>query len=145
MRVSDFTAFDGLDAAWKVIEVLADGQTGPNCPARHPAVMPDPIDRAYRALLVVLLRLAERGRGLGKLQLQQVLAMADPFQLGGELLRLAIRFRALAEAIDCAQQFRHVGARRHRRVCLYHNSVLVYRTCVRLSTRKPHAAISQRG
>ena len=37
--------------------------------------------------------------------------MPDPFQLGGELRRLAVRFRTLAEAIDRAQQVRHMGAR----------------------------------
>jgi len=109
MRVSDFTAFDGLDAAWKVIKVLADRQTGPNGTARHPAVMTDPIDGAHRPLLVVLLRLAERGRGLRKLQLQQVLCMPDPSELGGELRWLPVRFRALAEAVDRAEQFAYVG------------------------------------
>jgi hypothetical protein len=85
--------------------------------------MTNPIDWAYRPLLVVLLGLAERGRGLGKLQVEEVLGMTDAFQLGGELGGLPIRFRSLAETIDRAQQFRQVGARRQRRFGVYHNSV----------------------
>src|SRR3979411_1238174 len=115
MGVSDLTTFDGLDAVWKIIEVLADRQTGPNCPARHPAVMTDPIDGAHRPLLVVLLGLAECGRGLGKLQLEQVLYMSDPPQLGSELRGLPVRFRALAETIDRGQEFCQGEARRRHR------------------------------
>src|SRR4029077_11265171 len=62
MGIADFGTLDRLDAPRKVIEVLPHRQAVPDCPARHSAVMTDPIDRAHRPLLVVFLRLAE-GRG----------------------------------------------------------------------------------
>jgi hypothetical protein len=37
--------------------------------------------------------------------------MADPLQLSGELLGLPVRFRPLAEAVDCAQQLGQVRSR----------------------------------
>ncbi len=49
--------------------------------------------------------------------------MPDPLQFGCKLLWLPIGFRALAEAVDRSQKFRHVGARRQGRSAIYHNSV----------------------
>jgi len=104
--------------------MVADGHAAPDGRAGHPAVVADPIDRTHRALLFVLLGLAEIGGGFGELQLEQVLAMPNTFQVGGELLRFATGFGALAEAIDGAQKGCKFGIRRNR--CFdYHNFVSV--------------------
>src|SRR5437660_313821 len=102
MGVANFGTLDRLDAPRELIEVLADREAVPDRATRHPAVVADPIDRAHRPLLVVLLSPGEQGGCFRKLQLEKVLAMPDPFQLGGELRRLAVRCRTLAEAIDRA-------------------------------------------
>ena len=73
--------------------------------------MPNPVDGAHRPLLLVFLGLAEGSRRLRKLKLEEVCRMADPLQLSGELLRLPVRFRPLAEAIDRGQQLCQVGSR----------------------------------
>jgi len=123
VRVTNLGTLDRLDAARKVLEVLADGNTVPHRPAGHPALMADPIDGAHRTLFAVLLRLAEGGRGFGELELEQVTGVPDSFQLGGKLRGLSIGLRPLAEAIDRGQQLGQVGARRRDRFGTYHNSV----------------------
>jgi hypothetical protein len=87
-------------------------------------VVADPIDGAHRALLFVLLGLAEIGGRFSELQLEQVLAMPNADQLGGELLRFVVRSAALAEPIDGAQKGCEFGIRCNR-VFDYHNFVSV--------------------
>jgi hypothetical protein len=118
--VADLGAFDGLDAPRQFGQVLADRHAAPDGRAGHSAVVADPVDGAHRPLLVVFLGLAELGGGLGEVQLQQVLAMPDSFQLGGELSRPPVAFRTRAEPFDGDEEVRHVGARRSDRILYYH-------------------------
>ena len=123
--IADLTALDRLDTVRKLGEVVAHGDAAPHRRARHPAVVADPIDRAHRSLLFILLGLAEPGGRVCELQLEQILPMPNALQVGGELLRLAMRPGPLAKAVDGAEESFDLGRYRRDRVFSYHNFVSV--------------------
>jgi hypothetical protein len=74
-------------------------------------------------LLFILLGLAEPGGRVCELQLEQILPMPNAPQLGGELLRLAMRPWPLAKAVDGAEEGFDLGSHRRDRFVSYHNFV----------------------
>jgi hypothetical protein len=75
-----------------------NGVRGRSC--GHPALVPDPIDRAHGAMALVLLSCRETGGDGGELELQEVRHVPDPDQLLAEALRRPASSRAVPKPVD---------------------------------------------
>jgi hypothetical protein len=84
--------------------LLAGGDGTGRGVAGHAALMADPVDRRGRALGLGLVRGGEEGGVAGEAELEEVEAVAEPDQVGAELIWGDLGRRSSQEGVDRAHE-----------------------------------------